>query len=456
METFFIYTDLQNILLSMESDEDINVCKNYIEKHGLLKNLKRFESTMKLFASVILAKPKVFNNILKLISFLEDSISDKMRYIDQESYYKGNEILFFFHLLISNWKERFYFLCFHVPEEKQRTSVINTNNQYVNAIFDDNVELLQHMISQNNYDIITKISCYDYIFRDLIEYTDIIGSSALFGSIKCFKYLMMISDDIDYESLLKNSICGGNYEIIHIVENHIKDLNNKSNQNLLYLAIQFMNNDLIEYIIDNYDVKIDTNCYNECIKSSNYEAMLILLELDEEKEENLNRYTQKEYIITPINYSAQRSHFYFMKFLLSIDVVNPFKLDSHLFSLLQYATMEGRHYIVEYIIKNDLGDPNFAYSERRTPFEICLENCDHYLFDLFSEKFECMKDEFCNCEIIDDDDEKLEDHINQSEYVQKLVKDRNISKINNMKSKIERSKKKKKYRRNRMKNKKFI
>lgn len=37
---------------------------------------------------------------------------------------------------------------------------------------------------------------------------------------------MMISEDIDYDSLLKNSICGGNYEIIHIVENQIKDLNN--------------------------------------------------------------------------------------------------------------------------------------------------------------------------------------------------------------------------------------
>lgn len=38
MEKFIIYADLQNILLSMESDEDVNACKEYIEEHGLLKH----------------------------------------------------------------------------------------------------------------------------------------------------------------------------------------------------------------------------------------------------------------------------------------------------------------------------------------------------------------------------------------------------------------------------------
>lgn len=219
-----------------------------------------------------------------------------------------------------------------------------------------------------------------------------------------------------------------------------------------------MNNDLIEYIIDNYEVKIDTNCYNQCIKSSNYEAMLILLEFDDEKKETLNRYHQKEYIITPINYSAEKSHFHFMKFLLSIDVVNPFKLDSCQYSLLQYATMGGHFYIVQYIIKNDLGDPNFAFSNRRTPFEICLKDNNYNLFDLFAEKYECMYDQFSDYDKIynNDEEEKLEDHITQNQYVQKFVKGRNISKINNMKSKIERNKMKKKYRRNNMKNKKYI
>lgn len=147
-------------------------------------NIKRFESTMNLFASVILAKPKIFNNILKLISFFEDSISEKMYYFDQEKLYKGNEILYFLHLNIINAKERFYLIIYHLPEDKKRTSIINTNNQYVNAIFDDNVELLQQLISKNNYDINTKIECYDKkVVRDLIEYTNIIGCSALFGSV---------------------------------------------------------------------------------------------------------------------------------------------------------------------------------------------------------------------------------------------------------------------------------
>lgn len=48
-----------------------------------------------------------------------------------------------------------------------------------------------------------------------------------------------------------------------------------------------MNNDIIVYIIDNYEVKIDTNYYIQCINSSNYEAMLILLKFDDGKKETL-------------------------------------------------------------------------------------------------------------------------------------------------------------------------
>ena len=80
-----------------------------------------------------------------------------------------------------------------------------TNNQYVNAISDDNVELLLHIISKNKYDVITKIPCYEQIFRDLTNYTNTICCFVLFGSVKRFKYLMMISDNVDYDSLLKDA-----------------------------------------------------------------------------------------------------------------------------------------------------------------------------------------------------------------------------------------------------------
>lgn len=52
------------------------------------------------------------------------------------------------------------------------------------------------------------------------------------------------------------------------------------NQNLLYMAILFMNNDLIEYILSSCNVIIDAESYIKCIYSSNYDAFIILKESD--------------------------------------------------------------------------------------------------------------------------------------------------------------------------------
>ena len=89
------------------------------------------------------------------------------------------------------------------------------------AIFEDNIELLQQLIATKTDEgkgqmfVINRFS--SYLAFSNREKANRIEVAALFGSIKCFKYLMMIGDEIN-EDTCKFAIAGGNLEIIHLCE----------------------------------------------------------------------------------------------------------------------------------------------------------------------------------------------------------------------------------------------
>ena len=89
------------------------------------------------------------------------------------------------------------------------------------AIFEDNIELLQQLLADHPDEGKEEIFYIRNFFPFNEQFTKYkanrIEVAALFGSIKCFKYLMMNGDEIN-EDTCKFAVAGGNIEIIHLCE----------------------------------------------------------------------------------------------------------------------------------------------------------------------------------------------------------------------------------------------
>ena len=89
------------------------------------------------------------------------------------------------------------------------------------AIFEDNIVLLQQLLAVNSDEGKEQIfDIYNFFpYNEHLEKEDAnrVEVSALFGSTKCFKYLMANGDEINEETC-KFAVAGGNFEIIHFCE----------------------------------------------------------------------------------------------------------------------------------------------------------------------------------------------------------------------------------------------
>lgn len=421
----------------MNSEEELNQCKNYINKK-LFKNDKKSLSTIRAISSVACARPKLFENMMKLLKNYKSNLQYfkyKMPTIKTQIDKVAKE------LLNTCFSPDFYrvtlmkVVTFDWPNDKI-TNIINLSDPYIKSIYDDDVSLLQQLIYKNNYNINQKIQLF--VNRKLMNSfneANILEISAYFGSINCFKYILMNSNHVNYASLLEFSIPGGNYEIIHIAENGIENPDVKSNPYFLYLAINYMRNDLIQYIIDNYNIEINAECYIQCILSLNFNGMLKFKEIDEEFEKNINEFGED--FLTPFEVAAKEGYLEFFKLFIDMNEVIINKLSYSKATILQISTNNRQLHIVKYIIKHDLEDPNYSENFDLTPFE--------HAFLMWKEGFDCFSEKynyFPKTVIIENDN--IDDYIYDNEYFQKYTKESNISKKNNLKNKIAKKKQKKK------------
>ena len=145
--------------------------------------------------------------------------------------------------------------------------------EIVKILRNDDLEKLQEISTQNNFDFNQKIkpSLYErYSFINK-ENVSLIDYCAFFGSIQCFKYLLLNGANV--KNTLKYAIAGGNLEIIHLCEQ-----NNSLFKEVFETAIEFHRNDIFYYfydkkIIENNDIK---KLGIKCIKYNNYEIFSYL------------------------------------------------------------------------------------------------------------------------------------------------------------------------------------
>lgn len=389
IDHFQKYNELQNLLLSMTNDEKINEVKNFIDNNNLFKNKNKTLSTIRLIGSAVLVNHNLLSNSVKLLN-LYQSIDmynyrvflDCSKIADKEISSRLLIILLLFDLskheiLLDKRDFDYCEIAFLSPTEfitKNRMMLHDFKNilqlsdeekiakrnlflpihPIITMIREDDLNSLLPYISNNNYDIDQKIGKSLFNRHAILQNSTLLEISAFFGSINSFKFLLNKSNNIDYKRLLSMSFAGGNYEIIHIIENECHDETIKENIDCLYNSILYFHNDLIEYIIQNYHVQIDAESYIKCIYSSNYGAMMKLHKMDHS--DAINNFGKIG--STPLDVASFEGYLDFMKYLLSIDAIDVKKLNSFGKTILQSAARSNKTYIIEYILKHNLVDPN--------------------------------------------------------------------------------------------------
>ena len=114
---------------------------------------------------------------------------------------------------------------------------------------------------------------YFYIFN-LSYYISLINFCCFFGSLKCFKYLLLYKCEIKSVGLkntLNYSIAGGNYEIIAILKQ-----NGHSFEECLETSIEYHRYELTNWLHENYECKPVP--LPKCIEFYNIDAFLYFLE----------------------------------------------------------------------------------------------------------------------------------------------------------------------------------
>lgn len=105
----------------------------------------------------------------------------------------------------------------------------------------DDINSLQLALAKNNELIYSTVkSDFEPGFSQPMS---LINAAAFYGSIKCFKYLFMNNAAFD-EATAKNSVIGGNYEIVHICQQQGLQFDEQA----LAAAVEYLRNDIFAWI----------------------------------------------------------------------------------------------------------------------------------------------------------------------------------------------------------------
>ena len=104
------------------------------------------------------------------------------------------------------------------------------DDELTQSLRKDDVDLLQSFILKNNFDVSNAKVPFN-IYEEFVpnNSTNYINYSAAYGSIKCFKYLLLNHTKVD-KLTYKFAVFGGSIEIIKIVDQKIRENDNSDIQ----------------------------------------------------------------------------------------------------------------------------------------------------------------------------------------------------------------------------------
>lgn len=122
------------------------------------------------------------------------------------------------------------------------------SNSIQKILFDDNLDEFIDETSKPGFGYFEVISLKP-LYNKSMGY---LNCAAFFGSLKIFKFLFMQKTSFIDPNTLYYAVCGGNLEIIHLCLNKIG-----SHKKGMTGAIKSHRNEIVQYLIDNFDEKVD-------------------------------------------------------------------------------------------------------------------------------------------------------------------------------------------------------
>lgn len=232
----------------------------FIVKHLLLHftkcNKYDFSFIYILYHNGIISK----ETIQEKISLIWNTLIDSDNYMSKEHIEKDNCLIWFLPEIIEmNFFYKFYPVYFkvkkfirsfypdNIDKYKEMRNYGKPNDILTNALRNDDIDSLQLLISKKLIDVTVEKVPF-YIFEVFVPngLTNFIDYAAAYGSVKCFKYLLLNHCSIDLNTY-KMAVFGGNVEIIKIVDQKANELDLFSDTELN----NFIKNDskLIDIII---------------------------------------------------------------------------------------------------------------------------------------------------------------------------------------------------------------
>ncbi|OHT05696.1 hypothetical protein TRFO_05845 [Tritrichomonas foetus] len=240
-------------------------------------------------------------------------------------------------------------LPFNYLENIYYSSSRKTSDQVITEIIiKDDIDGFIRFVSENEtFDIFTY--SYDSLILEIVnlykksyykidsrfDNVTLLDYSIYQGSLKIFKYLLMKKTPFTKLNAALFAICGGNIEIIGILEN---DLGIRYNEECLLWAIKFYNNDVVEYLIETHHIRCTSKAIVQSVKYANYPVLLQLLEDSNCLSTRICTNNDNEALLLKI---LETKNYDFLKFL----VPSPhFDINTHVIKHVKYIGGFKSHY----------------------------------------------------------------------------------------------------------------
>ena len=240
---------------------------------------------------------------------------------------------------------------------RERTS--NDDSQVFNFLRNDSIDQFVSFLFDNpTFDIrkyqSTEGTIYQLYF--LTSSISLLDFCCLFGSIKCFKYLL-VNGCKPTKTTCTYAVKGGNNEIIASFQQQ-----NNTFRHCLKASIQYHRYDITDWIIQNNDVKKIP--LHATISAFNYEALIFYYRKGESIEET-DKIGKNSLL-----YAFIIGHTKLASFLLE---KMPFQDKDIINTLLHQACKNGHHSLVQYLIEKKGADKEEENEEGKTPLHVACQ-----------------------------------------------------------------------------------
>lgn len=281
-----ILINLQELLTSID-EESFQAESSIVYSIYLYIGTELFESTLRYFSYLYPKKYPIFTQIAKMI---DNKYSNFVFYVD-------------FSERKSSTSRRYAFY-----------ESSHINDALGSYIMEDDVDSLQKLSSNPKFQFTKELVLLkiDNSFKSMkinIE-CNAIESAAFYGSLKCFKFLLL-NIKLSSRNLAQYAIAGGNTEIIHICEQQKLNF-----RNTLNIAVAFHHNDVAQWIVDNSKDEIREDVYDNCIHSYNFDMLQFFLSRKAESTLNEDKFVTKYILYIRENYNVSVNSSKFNDFIM--------------------------------------------------------------------------------------------------------------------------------------------